>query len=119
MFQIYGDFSGYTDKYALGMSKLFGIDLLKNSKLPVLLQRYSRVGRRWHISLSSLGLKDYLYIPLGGSKGSKSSRSAMYIIFWSVVFGMGFQLDLLACGDQCTPIFIITDKNRSNIAAVQ
>jgi len=68
-FQIYGDFSGYSD-IALGASKLFGIDLLKNFDFPYFSRDIAEFWRKWHISLSSW-FRDYLYIPLGGSKGSK------------------------------------------------
>ena len=67
-FQIYGDFSGYSD-IALGSARLFGIDLLKNFAFPYFSRDMAEFWRRWHISLSSW-FKDYLYIPLGGSKGS-------------------------------------------------
>lgn len=66
-FQIYGDFSGYSD-IALGTSKLFGMDLLRNFNYPYFSRDIAEFWRRWHISLSSW-FKDYLYIPLGGSKG--------------------------------------------------
>lgn len=66
-FQIYGDFSGYTD-IAAGTSKLFGIELLKNFNYPYFSRDISEFWRRWHISLSSW-FRDYLYIPLGGSRG--------------------------------------------------
>jgi D-alanyl-lipoteichoic acid acyltransferase DltB (MBOAT superfamily) len=65
-FQIYGDFSGYSDM-AIGTAKLFGIDLLKNFAYPYFSRSVAEFWRRWHISLSSW-FKDYLYIPLGGSK---------------------------------------------------
>ena len=68
-FQIYGDFSGYSD-IALGTSKLFGIDLLKNFNYPYFSRDIAEFWRRWHISLTTW-FRDYLYIPLGGSKGSK------------------------------------------------
>jgi len=67
-FQIYGDFSGYSD-IALGTSKLLGIDLLKNFNYPYFSRDIAEFWRRWHISLSSW-FRDYLYIPLGGSKAS-------------------------------------------------
>lgn len=67
-FQIYGDFSGYTD-IARGTAKLLGFDLLYNFKMPYFAVNPSDFWRRWHISLSTW-LRDYLYIPLGGSKGS-------------------------------------------------
>ena len=65
--QIYCDFSGYSD-IALGTARLFGIDLLKNFAFPYFSRDIAEFWRRWHISLSSW-FKDYLYIPLGGSKG--------------------------------------------------
>jgi alginate O-acetyltransferase complex protein AlgI len=66
-FQIYCDFSGYSD-IALGTARLFGIDLLRNFAFPYFSRDVAEFWRRWHISLSSW-FKDYLYIPLGGSKG--------------------------------------------------
>jgi D-alanyl-lipoteichoic acid acyltransferase DltB (MBOAT superfamily) len=67
-FQIYADFSGYSD-IAIGTAKLFGIDLLQNFSFPYFSRSVGEFWRRWHISLSSW-FRDYLYIPLGGSKGS-------------------------------------------------
>jgi len=66
--QIYGDFAGYTD-IARGVSKLFGIDLVLNFSEPYLSRNITEFWRRWHISLSDW-LRDYLYIPLGGNRGS-------------------------------------------------
>jgi len=66
-FQIYGDFSGYSD-IALGTARLFGIELLKNFSYPYFSRDIAEFWRRWHISLSTW-FRDYLYIPLGGSKG--------------------------------------------------
>ena len=66
-FQIYGDFSGYSD-IAIGTAKLFGIDLLRNFAFPYFSRDIAEFWRRWHISLSTW-FRDYLYIPLGGSKG--------------------------------------------------
>src|SRR5574343_601283 len=68
-FQLYGDFSGYSD-ISLGTYKLFGIDLLKNFNYPYFSRDIAEFWRRWHISLSSW-LRDYLYIPLGGSQLGK------------------------------------------------
>lgn len=85
-FQIYGDFSGYSD-IALGTSKLFGIDLLKNFSYPYFSRNIAEFWRRWHISLSSW-FRDYLYIPLGGSKVKtwKKIRNVLIIFlvsgFW-------------------------------------
>ncbi len=64
--QIYGDFAGYSDM-ARGISKLFGIELHLNFATPFLSQNITELWRRWHISLSSW-LRDYVYIPLGGSR---------------------------------------------------
>lgn len=65
-FQIYCDFSGYSD-IAIGTAKLFGFELLSNFKFPYFSRNLAEFWRRWHISLSSW-FRDYLYIPLGGSK---------------------------------------------------
>lgn len=79
-FQIYGDFSGYSD-IALGTARLFGIELLRNFAFPYFSRDIAEFWRRWHISLSSW-FKDYLYIPLGGSKGGKWMRVRnTFIIF--------------------------------------
>ena len=65
-FQIYGDFSGYSD-IAIGTAKLLGFDLMKNFDMPYLSRNMGEFWRRWHISLSTW-FRDYVYIPLGGSK---------------------------------------------------
>jgi alginate O-acetyltransferase complex protein AlgI len=66
-FQIYCDFSGYSD-IALGTARLLGIELLKNFAFPYFSRDIAEFWRRWHISLSTW-FRDYLYIPLGGSRG--------------------------------------------------
>lgn len=66
-FQIYGDFSGYSD-IAIGVSRLFGFDLMQNFAFPYFSRDIAEFWRRWHISLSTW-FRDYLYIPLGGSRG--------------------------------------------------
>ena len=76
-FQIYGDFSGYTD-IAIGTAKLLGIELIRNFAFPYFSRDISEFWRRWHISLSSW-FKDYLYIPLGGSKGS------FWLVIWNTL----------------------------------
>ncbi len=68
-FQIYGDFSGYSD-IAIGCSKLFGIRLRRNFNVPYFSRDIAEFWRRWHISLTSW-FRDYLYIPLGGSRVSR------------------------------------------------
>ena len=79
-FQIYCDFSGYSD-IAIGTSKLFGIELMSNFKFPYFSRDIGEFWRRWHISLSTW-FRDYLYIPLGGSKEGKwKSLRNIFIIF--------------------------------------
>lgn len=79
-FQIYCDFSGYSD-IAIGTAKLFGIDLLRNFAFPYFSRDIAEFWRRWHISLSSW-FRDYLYIPLGGSKGGTGAKIRnTFIIF--------------------------------------
>lgn len=68
-FQIYGDFSGYSD-VAIGTSKLFGIRLMRNFNAPYFSRDIAEFWRRWHISLTTW-FRDYIYIPLGGSRVSK------------------------------------------------
>jgi alginate O-acetyltransferase complex protein AlgI len=68
-FQIYGDFAGYSN-IARGTSKLMGIELIENFRFPYLVRSPQAFWRHWHISLSTW-LRDYLYIPLGGSRGSE------------------------------------------------
>jgi len=67
-FQIYGDFSGYSD-IAIGTARLFGFNLMQNFAFPYFSRDISEFWRRWHISLSTW-FRDYVYIPLGGSRGS-------------------------------------------------
>ena len=69
-FQIYGDFSGYSD-IAIGTSKLFGIKLMRNFNVPYFSRDIAEFWRRWHISLTTW-FRDYVYIPLGGSRCSKA-----------------------------------------------
>ena len=120
-FQIYGDFSGYSD-IALGVSKLFGIDLLRNFNYPYFSRDIAEFWRRWHISLSSW-FRDYLYIPLGGSKGSKVSQIRnVFIIFVVSGFWHGANWTYLAWG--CInalyflPLFLLK-TNRNNIDEVK
>ena len=67
--QIYGDFAGYTD-IARGTARLFNVHLMENFKAPYLSRGFSEFWRRWHISLSTW-LRDYLYVPLGGNRGTR------------------------------------------------
>lgn len=70
--QIYGDFSGYSD-IAIGCARLFGFDLMQNFAYPFFSRDMPELWRRWHISLTSW-FQDYVYFPLGGSRGSKWMR---------------------------------------------
>ncbi len=65
-FQIYGDFSGYSD-IAIGTARLFGVDLMRNFSYPYFSRDIAEFWRRWHISLTTW-FRDYIYIPLGGSR---------------------------------------------------
>ncbi|EPR66318.1 MBOAT family O-acyltransferase [Cyclobacterium qasimii] len=79
-FQIYGDFSGYSD-IAIGTSRLFGFNLMQNFAFPYFSRDIAEFWRRWHISLSTW-FRDYLYIPLGGSKGGLGMKIRnTFIIF--------------------------------------
>ncbi len=81
-FQIYGDFSGYSD-IAIGTARLFGFNLMQNFAFPYFSRNIGEFWRRWHISLSSW-FRDYLYIPLGGSKGGTSQQLRNTIIIFVV-----------------------------------
>ena len=71
-FQIYGDFSGYSD-IAIGTAKLFGIRLMRNFNVPYFSRDIAEFWRRWHISLTTW-FRDYIYIPLGGSRPEIPTR---------------------------------------------
>lgn len=81
-FQIYGDFSGYSD-IALGVSRMFGVELLRNFSFPYFSRDIAEFWRRWHISLSTW-FRDYLYIPLGGSRGGKGMQVRNTLIIFLV-----------------------------------
>jgi len=81
-FQIYYDFSGYSDM-AIGLGKMFGFEFLENFNLPYIAQSITEFWRRWHISLSSW-FKQYLYIPLGGNrKGKIRTYINLIIVFFA------------------------------------
>jgi D-alanyl-lipoteichoic acid acyltransferase DltB (MBOAT superfamily) len=81
-FQIYGDFSGYSD-IAIGTARLFGFNIMRNFAFPYFSRDIAEFWRRWHISLSSW-FRDYVYIPLGGSYGSKLRRIRNILITFTV-----------------------------------
>ncbi|WP_316820399.1 MBOAT family O-acyltransferase [Pedobacter gandavensis] len=119
-FQIYGDFSGYSD-IALGTSRLFGIELLKNFSFPYFSRDIAEFWRRWHISLSTW-FRDYLYIPLGGSKGGlwKKVRNT-FIIFIVSGFWHGANWTFMIWG-ALNALFIMPsilfNTNRDNLNIV-
>ena len=120
-FQIYGDFSGYSD-IALGTSKLFGIDLLKNFDFPYFSRDIAEFWRKWHISLSSW-FKDYVYIPLGGSAGSVwlKVRNTL-IIFLVSGFWHGANWTYVAWGFINALYFLpllLLKQNRKNINSIK
>lgn len=113
-FQIYGDFSGYSD-IALGTAKLFGFELLSNFKFPYFSRNIAEFWRRWHISLSSW-FRDYLYIPLGGSKlGKLLSVRNTFIIFIVSGFWHGASWNFIVWGFLHAVAFLpllLTNRNR-------
>lgn len=119
-FQIYGDFSGYTD-IALGTARLFGFELLKNFNYPYFSRDIAEFWRRWHISLSSW-FKDYLYIPLGGSRGSTMLKIRnTFIIFIVSGFWHGANWTFIVWGILHAVYFLpllLTNNNRNNIDIV-
>ena len=119
-FQIYGDFSGYSD-IALGTARLLGIDLLRNFAFPYFSRDIAEFWRRWHISLSTW-FRDYLYIPLGGSKGGDWMRIRnTFIIFLVSGFWHGANWTFIVWG-LLHAIFImpsiIFKTNRNNLEIV-
>ena len=107
---------------ALGMSKLFGLDLLRNFNYPYFSRDIAEFWRRWHISLSSW-FRDYVYIPLGGSKGSKFKQVRnVFVIFLLSGFWHGANWTFIAWGFINAVYFLpllLLNKNRSNIETVQ
>ncbi|OYU95428.1 MAG: membrane-bound O-acyltransferase family protein [Bacteroidetes bacterium B1(2017)] len=96
-FQIYGDFSGYTDM-AIGIGRLFGIELLRNFSFPYFAKNISQFWKRWHISLTSW-FRDYLYIPLGGSRGSRfQTLRNTFLVFMVSGFWHGANFTFLVWG---------------------
>ena len=79
-FQIYFDFSGYSDM-AIGLGKIFGFDYLENFNYPYISRSITEFWRRWHMSLSSW-FKEYVYIPLGGNRKGLSRQLINISIVW-------------------------------------
>lgn len=119
-FQIYGDFSGYSD-IAIGTSRLFGFDLKKNFAFPYFSRDIAEFWRRWHISLSTW-FRDYLYIPLGGSRGSKWQQVRnVFVIFLVSGFWHGAAWTFLVWGLLHAVYFLpllLLGRNRNNLEVV-
>ena len=119
-FQIYGDFSGYSD-IAIGTSRLFGFDLKQNFNFPYFSRDIAEFWRRWHISLSTW-FRDYLYIPLGGSRGSTWMKIRnTFIIFIVSGFWHGANWTFIVWGALNAVYFLpllLTKNNRRNLDVI-
>jgi alginate O-acetyltransferase complex protein AlgI len=119
-FQIYGDFSGYSD-IAIGTSRLFGFDLMRNFTFPYFSRDIAEFWRRWHISLSTW-FRDYLYIPLGGSRGGTWMKIRnTFIIFIVSGFWHGANWTFIIWGALNAIYFLpllLTNNNRNNLETV-
>ena len=119
-FQIYGDFSGYSDM-AIGMSRLFGFDLKRNFAFPYFSRDIAEFWRRWHISLSTW-FRDYLYIPLGGSRGGVWMKIRnTFIIFLISGFWHGANWTFIAWGAVNALYFLpllLANKNRTHLEII-
>ena len=118
--QIYGDFSGYSD-IALGTARLLGIELLQNFSFPYFSRDIAEFWRRWHISLSSW-FREYVYIPLGGSKGSTWLKVRnTFIIFILSGFWHGANWTFLIWGALNAIYFLpllLLNRNRQHLEIV-
>ena len=119
-FQIYGDFSGYSD-IAIGSSRLFGFNLKQNFAFPYFSRDIAEFWRKWHISLSTW-FRDYLYIPLGGSRGGKWSKVRnTFLIFIVSGFWHGANWTFIAWGIlnafYILPL-LLTNNNRNNLETI-
>ena len=119
-FQIYGDFSGYSD-IAIGTSRLFGFDLMQNFNFPYFSRDIAEFWRRWHISLSTW-FRDYLYIPLGGSRGGTWMKIRnTFVIFIVSGFWHGANWTFIVWGALNAIYFLpllLTNNNRNNLESV-
>lgn len=118
--QVYGDFSGYSD-IAIGVARLFGFTLMKNFAFPYFSRNIVEFWRKWHISLS-IWFKDYVYIPLGGSRGNRwrTAKNILIVftlsglwhganwtyIFWGVLHAVFYTL------------FLLTNRHKKNLDVV-
>ncbi|GAB5563283.1 MAG: MBOAT family protein [Winogradskyella sp.] len=115
-FQIYGDFSGYSD-IAIGISRFFGFNLKQNFAFPYFSRDIAEFWRRWHMSLSTW-FRDYIYIPLGGSRGSLSLKIRnVFVIFLVSGFWHGANWTFIVWGALNALYFLpllLAKKNRVN-----
>ena len=119
-FQIYGDFSGYSD-IAIGTAKLFGFRLMQNFATPYFSRDIAEFWRRWHISLSTW-FRDYVYIPLGGSRGGKWMKVRnTFIIFIVSGFWHGANWTFIVWGVLNAIYFLpllLANKNRTHLGVI-
>tara|TARA_B110000483_G_C18176634_1_gene535301 strand:+ start:699 stop:2147 length:1449 start_codon:yes stop_codon:yes gene_type:complete len=119
-FQIYGDFSGYSD-IAIGTARLFGFNLMQNFAFPYFSRDIAEFWRRWHISLSTW-FRDYLYIPLGGSRGTNYFKIRnVFIIFLVSGFWHGANWTFIIWGGLNALYFLpimLLNKNKINTDVV-
>jgi alginate O-acetyltransferase complex protein AlgI len=105
-FQIYFDFSGYSDM-AIGLGKIFGFHFLENFDYPYMARSVTDFWRRWHISLSSW-FRDYVYIPLGGNRVGKVRLVLNILIVWTLTgFWHGAQWNFVIWGIYYAVLLII------------
>lgn len=119
-FQIYADFSGYSD-IAIGLARMFGFKLMTNFAYPYFSRDMAEFWRRWHISLSTW-FRDYLYIPIGGSKGSRLLNIRnVFIIFIVSGFWHGANWTFIAWGAVNALMFLpllLLNRNRRNLGVI-
>ena len=120
-FQIYGDFSGYSD-IAIGTARLFGFNLMKNFNFPYFSRDIAEFWRKWHISLSTW-FRDYVYIPLGGSRVESRSKMIrnVFIVFLVSGFWHGANWTFIVWGLFNALLFLpllLMKKNRINTDVV-
>lgn len=119
-FQIYGDFSGYSD-IAIGTARLFGFNLMQNFAFPYFARDIAEFWRRWHISLTTW-FRDYVYIPLGGSKGGTGMKIRnVFVIFIISGFWHGANWTFIVWGALNAIYFLpllLANKNRIHLENV-
>lgn len=104
--QVYADFSGYTD-VARGVSRMFGVELVLNFDLPFFSTNPAEFWRRWHITLGAF-LRDYLYIPLGGSRMGEFRKNLNILIVWTLGgLWHGATIGFLIWGFYCGALIVV------------